>query len=621
MNRTCMGVCLAFACIAALFVSSEISALPLSAALQPIVHAQLIESRTVDALTLLTEIEAEIAANVAQNDAYRNEAIVEIARKEAHQRIKELGANAPLVQFSSFVLTARDGTNLWTRVYVPADISVKYSTTMARSPYGPTTSLLAFLFVLDGHAGVSQDIRGTGKSTGYFDVWRQDGKDGYDTMSWITSQSWSNGQVFSLGASADGCSAWTQWLESPTWLKGQWLIWYASNSYPTVYPGGAYRANLIDKWMAGVCPECIADIKANEAQTSYWDPITAAGKYHMVTGSTVHWGGWYDIFAEPTIEGFNGAQESGAADVRNNNFLVMDVGGHCFSTYHRGGRSSLPIRLPFNLFHFTRDNLTYADTARTIKSKLGIEAINLFVMGPDVLLSTGNYWTSIPTWPRVTELNYYLQSGNLLSTSSPVSGSSATFSYDPANPVPTIGGNELFGGCGPMDQKSIESRSDVLIFTSDVLRSNVPITGLVKAILYVSSDAIDTDFTVKLTDVHPDGRSLLLIDNVIRMRWRESNTEPVNMSPGRVYQVEVKVGYLSYIFNRGHQIRVAISSSNYPRFSANPNNGYPIKDDSGPVIVARNTVYFDRSNPSRLVLPGVNIADIPQNANLRDMSF
>eukprot|EP00002_Diphylleia_rotans_P027595 TRINITY_DN5539_c0_g2_i1.p1 TRINITY_DN5539_c0_g2~~TRINITY_DN5539_c0_g2_i1.p1 ORF type:complete len:632 (-),score=149.39 TRINITY_DN5539_c0_g2_i1:139-2034(-) len=584
-----------------------------------VISAELIESRIVDFRVAYHEI-LEATKKESHRLSEQTLFLEEMANRYITKYLAENLQPMPL-QYRVFRLTMRDGTDIYTRNFVPFGLFKKFSTVFSRSPYSFFTSSLAFLLIIDNHAVVTQDIRGTGKSEGYFDVWRQDGKDGYDTMSWIKSQDWSNGQVFSMGISADGCSAFTQWLEQPSWLKSEWLTWYASNAHDTIYPGGAYRSNLIDNWMGFVCPECIKDIKENEAYSDYWAPVTGRGSYDKITGLTTNWGGWYDIFIETTIDGFNGAQYEGSAAVKGNNFLVVDNGGHCIRGYHPGGRSLLPIRLGFATFGAVRKDENFAQVAADIKKSLGIQAISIFVMGPDVRGAAGNYWTSIPQWPVVTEIPFYLSESNYLSPTAPTGSGSASYAYDPTNPVPTIGGNELFGGCGPQDQTSIEGRSDVLLFTSDALRENIAITGAVRAILYVSSDAVDTDFTVKITDVHPDGRSLLIMDNIVRMKWRESSTNPSPVTPGAVYEVEVKVGQTSYIFNAGHKIRVAVSSSNSPRFLANPNTGSLIKDENGATVIARNTVLFDRSHSSRVILPGVNVRDIPESAALRELSF
>jgi len=203
-----------------------------------------------------------------------------------------------------------------------------------------------------------------------------------------------------------------------------------------------------------------------------------------------------------------------------------------------------------------------------------------------------------------------------LSTSPPSSSesASATFIYDPHDPVPTNGGNNLEIPCGPLDQRPIENRADVLMYTSAVLTDVVPITGPLNVVLYVSSNATDTDFTVKLTDVHPTGVSRLIQDGIVRMRWRNryESDQPQLMTPGQIYEVQVSLWNTSYIFNPGHRIRVDISSSNDPRFSVNPNNGLPLSQNAtGPLLTAANTVYHTPVYASAIILPVVTMAQLP----------
>jgi hypothetical protein len=181
-----------------------------------------------------------------------------------------------------------------------------------------------------------------------------------------------------------------------------------------------------------------------------------------------------------------------------------------------------------------------------------------------------------------------------------------TYTYDPSNPVPTIGGQNLEIPGGPYDQTSIESRSDVLIFTSEELEEPYEATGPIKAKLYVSSDCPDTDFTVKLTDVYPDGRSMLITDGILRMRNRNGVDHWEFMQNGEICEVEIDLWSTSYIWNAGHRIRIAISSSNYPRFLSNPNTKDSINDNTT-YNIANNTIYLDSEHPSCIILPEIKL--------------
>lgn len=191
-----------------------------------------------------------------------------------------------------------------------------------------------------------------------------------------------------------------------------------------------------------------------------------------------------------------------------------------------------------------------------------------------------------------------------------------SFVYDPANPVPTVGGNNLDLPCGPYDQSEVEDRDDVISFLTPAFQEDTAIVGRISATLFVSSNCTDTDFTVKVTDVYPDSLgngSVLIGDSIQRMRWRDGVDKPMaSIVPEQVYSITIELWATAYVFNEGHQLRVDVSSSNYPRFSANPNNGMRIKD-GGPSYVALNSVHIGGNTASFVTLPVVPLSEIPNN--------
>jgi len=217
---------------------------------------------------------------------------------------------------------------------------------------------------------------------------------------------------------------------------------------------------------------------------------------------------------------------------------------------------------------------------------------------------TGNFWRSADRWPPpASPRDYYLCPDNRLSAAGKPSGDySRSYKYDPKHPVPTVGGAELGPDIGPKDQRKVETRPDVLLFTTDAFAEPLEVTGRIFAKLYVSSDCPDTDFTVKLTDVYPDGRSMLVTDGIRRGSLRESFTEEKLLEPNKIYEVTVDLWSTSLVFDQGHKIRIALSSSNAPRFDPNPNTGRPFRS-SPQTRIATNTVYFSTKYPSRIVLP------------------
>ncbi|MEM7233357.1 MAG: CocE/NonD family hydrolase, partial [Planctomycetota bacterium] len=220
----------------------------------------------------------------------------------------------------------------------------------------------------------------------------------------------------------------------------------------------------------------------------------------------------------------------------------------------------------------------------------------------------GNEWRSAESWPPPNRpRSYFLQPNGKLSRD-PVSSSTKTetaitYSYDPKDPVPTKGGNNLiFGGRGPVDQRGIKDRKDYLRFVSDPLERAVEMAGRVRCQLFVDSDAPDTDFVAKLIDVYPDGYEALVLDGIIRARYREGLMKEIPLEKGKVVTVEIDLWSTAYAFHQGHKISVHITSSNDPRFDPNPNTGDATRANDEK-RVAKNTVHFSAARPSRILLP------------------
>lgn len=234
----------------------------------------------------------------------------------------------------------------------------------------------------------------------------------------------------------------------------------------------------------------------------------------------------------------------------------------------------------------------------------------------------GQYWTSLEKFPEFKPVNYYLHADKTATLTKPFKESSESTSYtvDPANPILTIGGNNLppdIGGsinCGPEDQSELDLRSDVLVFETPVFDHAFYMTGPLFANLFVSSDAIDTDFMVKISDKYPTGEAILIQDSAIRMRWREKSLAPVYMKKGEVYEVEVNLWNTSWVIAPGHSLRFSIQSSNNPRFSVNPHNGLLLNDINypGDNITAINTIYHSAKYPSSIRLPKVERTQLPE---------
>ena len=258
----------------------------------------------------------------------------------------------------------------------------------------------------------------------------------------------------------------------------------------------------------------------------------------------------------------------------------------------------------------------------------GVKNITMFVMGDDENGAPGNYWTTLEEMPVSTPTSYYLNPNGVLSTVPSSGTSSLSYIYDPANPVPTIGGNNLLIKCGPLDQRPIEQakRQDVLIFTTPVLTEPVALAGLLQATVFFSTNVTDTDVVVKLIDVYPTsdpkdpllaGESVLVADGIARARWRNfpSSNDPAPLSgnPADVYEVNLSLWSTAYVFAAGHSIRVHVSSSNYPRFFPNSNTGTPMNATQGINNITAYTTIFLGSpqGNSHVTLPVVDLANLP----------
>ncbi|MEE9261056.1 MAG: CocE/NonD family hydrolase, partial [Dehalococcoidia bacterium] len=232
--------------------------------------------------------------------------------------------------------------------------------------------------------------------------------------------------------------------------------------------------------------------------------------------------------------------------------------------------------------------------------------VSLFVMGE-------NRWRTLEDWPPPSAhyVPYYLHSrgsaktvhgDGSLSTVPPDDEPPDTYTYDPEDPVLSLGGNNLAIPLGVQDQRPVEERRDVLVFTSDPLERPLEVTGPIKVYLWAATTAPDTDFTAKLVDVHPDGYARNLQDGIIRARYRASRTSPALVEPGRVYEYTIDLWATSNVFLPGHSIRVEISSSNFPRFDRNQNTGAPFGSDAIQEK-AQQTIYHRSEFPSHILLP------------------
>lgn len=500
-----------------------------------------------------------------------------------------------------------DGVELATTVYRPKD-GGPLPVIVARTPYNKDgLKGEAERFCRNGYAFVAQDLRGRFKSKGHHAiVFHNDGwkapHDGHDTLEWIAGQPWCNGKIGSTGGSALGITQNMAAPGAPAALAAQHVVVAFSDMYRQgAYQGGAFRSGLLENWLkgTGMTDVNLATFVAHPRYDSFWEELNPETQAQRVNAPAVFFGGWYDIFVQGTIDSFTTIQSRGGPAAKGHCRLVIAPIGH---------GSMTELKYPANAGNLPRcaNNLAWFDAMLKGKEN-GIAAekpVNYYVMGdPTDEKAPGNVWRVADTWPPLAAAApYYLHADGELSASRPAEPGSRSYEYDPADPVPTVGGAELGADIGPRDQRSVESRSDVLLFTSDVLGAPLEVTGRIVAHLYVSSDCPDTDFTVKLTDVYPDGRSMLVTDGILRARFRESFETEKRLKPGEVIEVSVDLWSTSLVFNKGHRLRIAVSSSNAPRFDPNPNTGHEFRADHER-RVATNTLHLSEEYPSRIVLP------------------
>ncbi|HJT77205.1 MAG TPA: CocE/NonD family hydrolase [Gemmataceae bacterium] len=516
----------------------------------------------------------------------------------------------PQPRLTHQMVPMQDGTKLATDIYLPASGDGPFPVLLSRTPYGKAaTAAVAAAACARGYAVVSQDIRGRGKSEGSpAIIFRNDGwgkvHDGQDTIAWVGRQPWCNGKVGSFGGSALGIVQNMTAPGAPEALQAQLVQVACSDMYAQgAYEGGAWRKALLEDWLraTGMTDVNLKTFVAHPRYDSFWADMNPEAQASRVNAPAVYFGGWYDIFLQGTINEFVAVQDHGGPRARGRCRLVIGPLAHGPFTelkYPANSRTKMPRAADaFAWFDYTlrgKDNAVAHE-----------KPVQYYVMGdPTEAGAPGNYWRGADTWPPPAAVTpFYLHTdGKLVQGQAPDGEGSRSFEYDPEKPVPTVGGQELFLARGPMDQRKVESRPDVLVFTTDVLAKPVEVTGRITAKLFVSSDCPDTDFTVKLTDVYPDGRSMLVTDGIRRARYRRSFEREDFLEPGKVYELSVDLWSTSLVFNKGHRIRVDVSSSNAPRFEPNPNTGHAFRADKE-TRVATNTVHCSRGQASHVLLP------------------
>jgi putative CocE/NonD family hydrolase len=335
--------------------------------------------------------------------------------------------------------------------------------------------------------------------------------------------------------------------------------------------------------------------------------LTIRGRHDQVQVPALNVGGWYDIFLGGTIANFQALHAQGTPAK-----LVIGpwthfnqgapIGERNFGFGSQAGLIDLRSDLGSLQFRWFDHWLKGHDTGLLAEAP-----ITLFVMG-------ANVWRDEHEWPlaRAVATPWYLHAHGELSPARPRDEAPDRYDYDPAQPVPTVGGPLVMPPeypAGPYDQRPIEERGDVLVYTSAPLEHAIEVTGPITVRLWAVSSAPDTDFVARLTDVFPDGRSFNLTDGIVRARYRGfgRGQAPSLIAPGQPYEYEIDLWATSNVFQRGHKIRLQITSSCFPRWDRNPNTGHPFGADAE-LRVAQQQILHDADHPSHVVLPVVSAA-------------
>ncbi|MFP5116208.1 CocE/NonD family hydrolase [Bacillaceae bacterium C204] len=517
--------------------------------------------------------------------------------------------------------------------------------------------------VENGFVVIFQDVRGRFQSEGDFQSFRQEAEDGYDTIEWAAALPYSTGKVGMFGMSYYGYTQLLAATKKPPHLAAIFPAMTLNDQRNGAsFRNGVYQPGFTETWsLESIAPDLLRRKYENPQERSnalrklanqlnridelyhfapinqwsplkeldiadyffeelshpledeaYWRKSSITDKYEYLTLPAFHLGGWYDCFIGPTLTNY---QEMTKANIHTGQHQKLMVGpwGHGdFSSVQGEGSFGVHasgdwIDLEQNItdLHIRWFNHWLKGMATGLETE---PPVKIFLMGI-------NQWRDEWEWPleRTKFTNFYLHSTGKANTKNgdgqlsihhPVDEEVDTFIYDPKNPVPTKGGSTLFAGpltMGPFDQRAIEVREDVLVYSTQPLTEAIEVTGPVKVKLWASSDARDTDFTAKLVDTRPDGKALILAEGIVNAKYRNGD-QPEKELDGEIVEYGIDLWATCNVFLPGHQITLEISSSSFPHYMPNPNTGKSLID-SNQTVAARQTIYHNEQYPSHIILP------------------
>ncbi len=556
-------------------------------------------------------------------------------------------------------MKTRDGVTLHADVYRPVGDGT-FPVLLQRTPYNKDNAAnFARKAVTRGFMVVVQDVRGRYTSDGEWYTFKHETDDGYDAVEWAAALPHSNGKVGMFGGSYVGATQMLTAIGHPPHLAGICPVVTASNYHENwTYQGGALEQWFDESWTSGLAQDTLdrkirkdtnavvgdrvlpltqfpvfnlqsiangtqmtqelapyfIDWLAHPTYDNYWKQWSIEENYQNIQVPALTIAAWYDIFQGGSLKNYAGLRDhAGNETARGQQRLLVTIGGHA-----GGGRTIGAVDFGAAAAEYDEDTLTldwydYLFLGKQNEFADATKPVRIFVMGK-------NEWRNEAAWPlaRAKATSYYLGSAGkangaagdgALATGKPKTTGSDTFVYDPADPVPTVGGplccDPMHLAPGPRDQKDVEGRPDVLVYSTPPLADDMEVTGPVTLDLFAKSSAVDTDFTAKLVDVWPNGFAQNLTEGILRASFRESTYgEPKPIVPGQVYEYKIDLWSTSNVFLKGHRIRLEVSSSNFPRFDRNLNNGKRAADSSD-FVKATNTVLHDAEHSSALVLPVV----------------
>ncbi len=530
----------------------------------------------------------------------------------------------------------RDGIELSADIYRP-DGPGRFPIILSRTPYTKTSASslkIARYFVSNGYVFVTMDVRGRGDSDGTFTPYVNDGQDGYDAIEWTAAQEWSTGKVGTIGGSYNGAIQWLTAVQQPPHLAAMipmvspsdpFVEWPTGQPLPASISWYHFTAGHVLQNMEAVDwnklywhlpfitmdeamgrPNRLWDEEVEHSKLdSWWEPQRYQNKFERVRVPALNISGWYDDEQVGTPLNFIGMTTRGDESVRRSQKLLMGPWPHAVNSSTKIGSVEFG---PTAVIDLNAAWLRWFDYwLKGIDNGVMKEPpVRIFVMGENV-------WRDENEWPmaRTRWTKYYLHSNGhantlsgdgTLSTTEPSNEPIDNYAYDPAKPVPFITDPSFAQIGGPDDYRKVEERDDVLVFTSEAVAEDTEVCGPIRVKLYAVSSTPDTDFMAKLIDVWPNGFAQRLTDGMVRARFRDGMDKPSLIEPGRVYAYDLDLWNTCQLYQKGHRIRIEISSSAFPKYDRNLNTG-EVLGKSTRMQVATQKIYHDKDHPSHVVLP------------------